>query len=66
MSATLVQVERQQQMQLQLRQRMIATQLALVRERMYWFGSFTAIATLLMAAGSVHACRSLSPPSSGS
>lgn len=44
------QVERQQQMQLQLRQRMIATQLAATRERMYWWGSFLGVATLSMTA----------------
>jgi len=47
------QLERQIQMQLQMRQRMIATQLSLTRERMYWWGGFTSLTTLVLIAGYV-------------
>ena len=41
-------VERQIQMQNQMRERMAATQLAMARERFVWFGSFYLVATLAM------------------
>ena len=46
-----LQLERQIQMQLQMRQRMVATQLSMVREGLYWWGGFTAITTLGLIAG---------------
>ncbi|GLH08193.1 SFRICE_001354 [Gryllus bimaculatus] len=44
-------VERQIQMQNQMRERMTAMQIARARELLYWFGSFYALATLGMVAG---------------
>ena len=43
-----VQVKRQIQMQNQMRERMAATQIAIARERLNWFGSFYVVATLGM------------------
>ena len=54
------QLERQIQMQLQMRQRMIATQLSLTQERMYWWGGFTSLTTLALIAGYVCVCVSVS------
>jgi hypothetical protein len=45
------QVERQIQMQNQMRERMMAMQVARARELLYWFGSFYVLAALGMIAG---------------
>ncbi|GAB6022406.1 hypothetical protein CHUAL_006523 [Chamberlinius hualienensis] len=46
-----VQLERQIQMQNQMRERMMAMQIAKSREFLYWFGSFYALAAIGMIAG---------------
>jgi len=43
-----VTLQRQIQMQNQMRERMVATQIATARERLNWFGSFYILATLAM------------------
>ena len=43
-----VTVQRQIQMQNQMRERMAATQVAMARERINWFGSFYVLATIGM------------------
>jgi predicted transcriptional regulator len=46
-----LQVERQIQMQNQMRERVMAMQVARARELLYWFGAFYALAGLGMIAG---------------
>jgi hypothetical protein len=46
-----LQVERQIQMQNQMRERVMAMQVARARELLYWFGSFYILAGLGMIAG---------------
>lgn len=46
-----LQVERQIQMQNQMRERVMAMQVARARELLYWFGSFYVLAGLGMIAG---------------
>jgi hypothetical protein len=46
-----LQVERQIQMQNQMRERVMAMQIARARELLYWFGSFYILASLGMIAG---------------
>jgi hypothetical protein len=47
----ILQVERQIQMQNQMRERLMAMQVARARELLYWFGSFYVVAGLGMIAG---------------
>lgn len=47
----LSQVERQIHMQMQMRERMMAQQLAMARERLYWWGAFYALAFVGLTRG---------------
>ncbi|KAL5486494.1 hypothetical protein EMCRGX_G018982 [Ephydatia muelleri] len=46
-----LQMERQIQMQLLMRERMVATQLAVAREAMYWWGGFYSLCLVGLTAG---------------
>jgi hypothetical protein len=51
LKAQAMQVERQLQMQTLMREKMLAQQLAMARERLYWWGSFYALASLGLIRG---------------
>jgi hypothetical protein len=53
LSSQAMQMERQLTMQMEMRNRMMAQQLAMVREAFNWYGSFYVLATLGLVAGYV-------------
>jgi hypothetical protein len=53
LKAQAMQVERQLQMQTLMREKMLAQQLAMARERLYWWGSFYALASLGLIRGTM-------------
>ncbi|CAI8022614.1 Plasminogen receptor (KT) [Geodia barretti] len=53
LKAQAMQVERQLQMQTLMREKMLAQQLAMARERLYWWGGFYALASLGLIRGAM-------------